>query len=368
MNENFSHIFDKTDHIDESKLWLYSRGKLHRDEAHEVEKHLVDCEMCSDIVEGFSKFGSEGNFNAATNRASETFFNATGRKRKIIIRRLSMAAGFVLIAASSVFLITQLKQTKTPEFQVAKEISSSSQGEGEIIITEDPLAEEIARFDNIEAKTQEKSPESISKSEIADEITERTPSETVGAVNSQESTQIDALNIEQDSDEVNMAGTSSNGNLRDRENKIEIKSDMLVADEDVLTETETVLAETNEPSPKAEQDASFSGAVMDSEEMTVASRSRSDKTLAVNQNGTQPEAEPFKNGMAAYYNGNYESAIQILQNIPKSSPNYWDARWTIANSYLKRQSITKAKSEYIYIRDSENPYQYAAMEKLLKLE
>ncbi len=102
--------------------------------------------------------------------------------------------------------------------------------------------------------------------------------------------------------------------------------------------------------------------------MTVASRSRSDKTLAVNQNGTQPEAEPFKNGMAAYYNGNYESAIQILQNIPKSSPNYWDARWTIANSYLKRQSITKAKSEYIYIRDSENPYQYAAMEKLLKLE
>ncbi|MDA3910106.1 MAG: tetratricopeptide repeat protein [Bacteroidales bacterium] len=356
MNENFSHIFDKTDHIDESKLWLYSKGKLHTDEAHEVEKHLVDCEMCSDIVEGFSKFSSEGNFNAAINRTSESFFNATGRKRKIIIRRLSMAAGFVLIAASSVFLITQLKQTETPRFQALNEIDSSSQGEEESIIIEDTLVEEIARVDNNQTKTQEKLPESASKSET--ENMERSVHKEIENKNSDQEVDMLFLSIVEDDAEAEpiMAETLNTGNS-------------YKLDEDVPIETETVLSDINEPSPKVEQDISLGGAVMDSEETTVASRNRAaGKVSAVSQDATQPEISPFKNGMAAYYNGNYESAIQLLQEIPRRSADYWDARWTIANSYVKTQEIEKAKAEYKRIQNNENPYQYAAGEKLLELE
>lgn len=365
MSENFSHSFDKTDHIDESKLWLYSKGKLHRDEAHEVEKHLVDCEMCSDIVEGFSKFSSEGNFNAAINRASEAFFNSAGRKRKLIIRRLSMAAGFVLIAASGFFLINQFKQTESPEFQVAREVSPEDRKETEIIYQKDDSIDDIAKLEETPLNPQEKSPEPIN-------LAERTITEEDGIeqdIIASEDTEEEFMQM----DELKIVENDSE-NMLEEAPAVEYAVDQ---DEESVNDTETKSSGTSSQNKIAEQDASFSGAVMDSEVVSQESRNRSFNTPTVQQDKSnmeeipsksKNEISPFKNGMSAYYNENYESAIQILQQIPTNSSDYWDARWTIADAYVKLQDIDKAKAEYIRIRDNENPYQYAAGEKLLELE
>ena len=48
-------IFGATDCISEEMLVKYIAGKLPAAEKHEVEKHLIDCEMCSDAVEGLSR-------------------------------------------------------------------------------------------------------------------------------------------------------------------------------------------------------------------------------------------------------------------------------------------------------------------------
>jgi len=356
MNKNISHIFDKTDHIDESKLWLYAKGKLHRDEAHEVEKHLVDCEMCSDIVEGFSKFSSEGNFNAAINRVSEAFLNSAARKRKLIIRRLSMAAGFVLVAASSILLITQLNQTKTPEFQVAKEITPDNEKETEIIYQKDDSTEDIAKLEETPINSQEESPEPIS-------VAERTISEE----NSIEQNIIASDDNEEDFMQMDeLAVVENNENFIEEEN---LAIDFSQAqDEAPLLDTETISSGTSSQNKVTEQDDSFGGAVVDSEVASRESRNRSNNTPAVLQDKSNMETNPFKNGMAAYYSENYEYAIQILQEIPRNASDYWDARWTIADAYVKLEDIEKAIAEYMRIRDNENPYQYAAGEKLNELE
>ena len=46
-------IFSDTPCLPEEVLMRYARGELSVSEQHEAEKHLVDCELCSDALEGF---------------------------------------------------------------------------------------------------------------------------------------------------------------------------------------------------------------------------------------------------------------------------------------------------------------------------
>ncbi len=53
-----NNIFEHTDCISEEMLTKYISNKLSPGEKHEVEKHLIDCEMCSDAVEGLQMMAS----------------------------------------------------------------------------------------------------------------------------------------------------------------------------------------------------------------------------------------------------------------------------------------------------------------------
>ena len=55
---NLKDIFKHTDCISEEMLLKYISNKLPSAEKHEVEKHLVDCEMCSDAVDGLKMMAS----------------------------------------------------------------------------------------------------------------------------------------------------------------------------------------------------------------------------------------------------------------------------------------------------------------------
>jgi TonB family protein len=53
MNNNLEHIiYNPTDCLSEKTLFDYIDNKLSQKERHIVEKHLLDCEMCSDALEG----------------------------------------------------------------------------------------------------------------------------------------------------------------------------------------------------------------------------------------------------------------------------------------------------------------------------
>ncbi len=53
MNNDLKHtIYNPTDCLSEKMLFEYIDNKLNQKERHIVEKHLLDCEMCSDALEG----------------------------------------------------------------------------------------------------------------------------------------------------------------------------------------------------------------------------------------------------------------------------------------------------------------------------
>ena len=53
MSKDLKHtIYSPTDCLSEKMLFDYIDNKLNQKERHIVEKHLLDCEMCSDALEG----------------------------------------------------------------------------------------------------------------------------------------------------------------------------------------------------------------------------------------------------------------------------------------------------------------------------
>lgn len=363
MKKDISHIFESNDHIDESRLWLYAKGKLHRDEAYEVEKHLIDCEMCSDIVEGFSKYGSDGSFNASRNRAIEMFHRSEKKQRKLIIRRVSIVATFILIAISSIFLVSQLKQTnQTPE-----NLAFDQSFEEEIVQLENPNLDD--ELENTVSVAAEKHPEP--KTGEAKRENEQMKSELEESV-------IEELNVVEDdfeSDEIYIDASIAYDNDTEISNQDKIEE---IEDDEIILDfamNEEIVIDAEEISGGVQQDEK--APIVEEEVVETSSKSKlnwgnnrnTSSEPASRASGDMPsENNYFTKGMSAYYDKNYTQAISILRNVSKDQTDYWDARWTIADCLVQLKNIEQAKAEYRNLQDSLSPYRYAAGEKLLELE
>lgn len=107
-------IFEHTNCISEEAMKKYISGKLTPAQKHEVEKHLVDCEMCSDAVEGLGLISDTKRIPGITSELNRKIQNRVeksrlsgdpsigGKEVKIIFLRqyrtqLAVAASIVLI-------------------------------------------------------------------------------------------------------------------------------------------------------------------------------------------------------------------------------------------------------------------------------
>ena len=110
MNESWNDILKDYDNcISEEKLRLYVEGKLSKEETRELELHLADCEICSDLVEGMQASGDLNHADEViTGLKSEL---KKGRKTKVIRMGwrsyLAIAASVAVVAIFSIFLINK---------------------------------------------------------------------------------------------------------------------------------------------------------------------------------------------------------------------------------------------------------------------
>jgi len=101
-------IFAHTNCISEEMLTKYVSCELSSEEKHNVEKHLVDCEMCSDAVEGLKIVGDEKKISQITsdlNRKIQTRINATQEKKEGKVIFLYQYRSQLAVAASVVVLL-----------------------------------------------------------------------------------------------------------------------------------------------------------------------------------------------------------------------------------------------------------------------
>ncbi|TAL62481.1 MAG: tetratricopeptide repeat protein [Bacteroidetes bacterium] len=111
-----TNIFEHTDCLSEDILTKYISDKLSPAQKHEVEKHLLDCEMCSDAMEGRALIGDKNKISKITSELNQKIQTRISRpdsyrdstkeeKKEVKIVFLQQYRSQLAIAASVVALL-----------------------------------------------------------------------------------------------------------------------------------------------------------------------------------------------------------------------------------------------------------------------
>lgn len=124
-------IFNESNCIHQEVLWAYKSNTLTDAQKLEVEQHLVDCELCSDALEGFALMATANGMNVAV----EGIKNLTEKRAAPIHQMKSRnnwlaaasVAGLLLFGAIAFNMLNE----KTEEKNVAQKVSLPPQEPGQ---------------------------------------------------------------------------------------------------------------------------------------------------------------------------------------------------------------------------------------------
>jgi|GEM_PF-2234264 len=108
MNSRLNNIFSETDCLTPEILSAYAENRLSNEDRYLVEKHLTDCELCSDAFEGISQVKDKlGLKNIFTELQQEIDKRTKKKERKVlhVNFRMRLAAAAILITIIGVTLV-----------------------------------------------------------------------------------------------------------------------------------------------------------------------------------------------------------------------------------------------------------------------
>ncbi len=109
MSKNLEHIiYNSSECIPEQTMFNYIDKKLSPKEEHEVEKHLIDCELCSDALEGLSFIKNRSRITTIKNEVDQHLSHSLQKKDAKIIsfntKTIFAIAASILLLIGSVFI------------------------------------------------------------------------------------------------------------------------------------------------------------------------------------------------------------------------------------------------------------------------
>lgn len=106
-----AHIFDKTSCPSIETLRNYYLKELDKNEMREVELHLIDCEMCNDVLDGLAEMKHPDKTGLYTNEIEQKLNQAKTTKRNTgMPLKIAAAIAFLILAGGSIFLFNFLKE------------------------------------------------------------------------------------------------------------------------------------------------------------------------------------------------------------------------------------------------------------------
>ncbi|MCW3102379.1 MAG: hypothetical protein JWO09_819 [Bacteroidetes bacterium] len=148
-------LYNPGDCIPEQTMFDYIDGRLSAKEQHVVEKHMIDCELCSDALEGLRLVKNRGRI-AEINEAVRGRMAAPEKKTRLIDFRIVMsAAAGLLLLTGGVFFFRQFadKEEKMAELKEAPNSTIQQQK----VQSETVLKEEEPAVDKNATKAKEQS-------------------------------------------------------------------------------------------------------------------------------------------------------------------------------------------------------------------
>jgi hypothetical protein len=76
-------IFEQTSHLTQEQMSKYLSHRLVGKELHDVEEHLVDCNLCNEALEGMKKIKDESRILTITHELRQL-----ARKRKLVKKKI----------------------------------------------------------------------------------------------------------------------------------------------------------------------------------------------------------------------------------------------------------------------------------------
>ncbi|MDF1675951.1 MAG: hypothetical protein P1U44_09575 [Vicingaceae bacterium] len=118
MKELHNHIFSATTCISKETMMKYIKHQLSKKELHEVEKHMLDCDLCSDAMAGMKYATNSATILAIDNKIDNRI--STGESNPFFRRGwLMAAASLVAIIFGAYFLINLFDENKFTQNEMA---------------------------------------------------------------------------------------------------------------------------------------------------------------------------------------------------------------------------------------------------------
>ena len=146
MSNNWDKIFEGYECPDNKMLQDYLDGKLPAKEKHQIERHLVDCEMCSDELEGLMLMNDRNKLDTIVEDIKTKSLRKHGRIIPFVRKYRVIAAAAVLVILAALVIVLQL----STESGQTKIVADKTEVKPEIPVTEIDTAE-----DNIMAGSEE---------------------------------------------------------------------------------------------------------------------------------------------------------------------------------------------------------------------
>lgn len=108
MNSRLNNIFSETDCLTPEILSAYAENRLSSEDRYLVEKHLTDCELCSDALEGISQVKDKPGLKNIFTELQQEIDKRTKKKERKVLHvnfRMRLAAAAILITIVGVTLV-----------------------------------------------------------------------------------------------------------------------------------------------------------------------------------------------------------------------------------------------------------------------
>ena len=127
-------IFVKTPCLSEDQLIRYTRNEMNAREKHQSEIHLLDCELCSDAVAGFSLIKNREPLEDLKKNFSSSTESSGGSSRRIWLAAASVA---LLAGGSLIFYYSGMNKEALSEDKVLSMVEKPP------VATEAPAAQDV---------------------------------------------------------------------------------------------------------------------------------------------------------------------------------------------------------------------------------
>ena len=125
MSKELHKILDQTTCPSSEALKLYAEGELDAANAHAIEMHIIDCEICADELEGIMELVKEGNFEHLVKEINQDIDTKVGEEKKILpfMNRWMKFAALIIVFLGLGYLIDQFAFFDAHETSQVAEVS-----------------------------------------------------------------------------------------------------------------------------------------------------------------------------------------------------------------------------------------------------